>query len=141
MSKVLIIRKPDATIHQVPMANKAFLKAFNNRLPGGQKWSFEEMSEEEAAKLPFIDPEYVTAGEAVTKLKSLEGTLSEKDKMIAELEARLATLSAPAETAVQKIDRIDAATSQDEVTSILGDDGRKTVQDAAAKKIASFQVQ
>jgi hypothetical protein len=142
MAKVLIIRKPDRTIHQVPIANKAILMSFNNRLPAGLKWSFEEMDEEAAKKLPFIDPHYVTAAEAVTKVKQLEAETSEKDTRIAELEAMLANLNnanlKPAETAVDVIAKINAATSTEEVKTILGSDDRKTVLDAAAKKIGTF---
>jgi hypothetical protein len=90
MSKVLVVRKPDKTIHKVPLANKATLMAFNNRLPDAEKWKFEEMEEAEADKLPFIDESYVTAAEAQDKAKELEATVYEKDAKIAELEALLA---------------------------------------------------
>lgn len=90
MSKVLVIRKPDATIHKVSIANKASLMAHSNRLPEGQKWKFEEMDESEAEKLPFIDDSYVSAGEAQVKLKAMESEAADKDAKIKELEAMLA---------------------------------------------------
>lgn len=93
MAKVLVIRKPDRTIHTVGISNKATLMAYNNRLPVGQRWVFEEMDEKEAAKLPAIDPNYVTAGEATTKLKESEAKISEKDSRIAELEKMLEALN------------------------------------------------
>lgn len=142
MSKVLVIRKTDKTIHKVPLQNKSALMSYNNRLPDGKKWKFEEMEEEEADKLPFIDESYVTAGEAQVKVKALESESAEKDARIKELEAKLALMNSasPLETAVQKIERINAAESAGAVAEILGDDDRKTVQDAATKKMASFQV-
>lgn len=117
--------------------------AYNNRLPKGEKWNFEEMDEEEAAKLPFIDPAYVTAGEAQVKVKDLEGQVSEKDQKIAELEAMLAAINSGSgksvtETAVDVIAKIKAATTADEVRSIVGTDTRKTVTDAAEAKLTTF---
>jgi hypothetical protein len=103
MAKVLVIRKTDKTIHKVNMQNKATLQAFNNRLPAGQKWTFEEMEEEEADKLPFIDDAYVTAGEAQNKVGVLTQEGEVKDARIAELEAKLAALSASAEPAAPVI--------------------------------------
>lgn len=138
MAKVLVIRKTDKTIHKVPVENKATLLAFNNRLPEGKKWIFEEMEEEEAEKLPFIDENYVTAAQAQDKAKQLEGIVTEKDARIAELEALLAAKNAPIETAEALIAKINAAQNEDEVKLIAGSDIRKTVIDAAAKKIASF---
>jgi hypothetical protein len=99
MAKVLVIRKTDKTIHKVPLANKARLLAFNNRNPEGKKWKFEEMDEDEAAKLPFIDESYVTAAEAQDKAKELEITVSEKDAKIAELEKLLAEKNTETEKA------------------------------------------
>lgn len=133
MAKVLVVRKPDRTIHQIPMSNKAKVLGYNNRLARRDQWQIEEMDEEEAAKLPFFDTNYVSPAEAQSKIK-------EKDDKIKELEAKLALLNAnqPAETATDKIARINAAESAEAVTAILGNDDRKTVKDAADKMIASF---
>ncbi len=149
MSKILVIRKPDRTIHKVPLQNKATLMAFSNKLPDGQKWTFEEMDEKEAEKLPFIDPAFVSAANAQSKLKELEGQSAEKDAKIKELEAQLAAMKGgnngagdktadKPEKAEAKIERINAAATAEEVAEILGDDARKSVMDAAAKKTASF---
>jgi hypothetical protein len=143
MAKVLVIRKTDKTVHVVPMTNKATLMSYNNRLPETEKWKFEEMDEDEAAKLPFIDESYVTAAEAQDKVQELATVVSEKDAKILELEAQLAALNAgavnAAETAVSKIAKINAAETAEEVATILGDDVRVTVVEAATKKTASFQ--
>ena len=138
MAKLLVIRKPDKTIHKIPMSNKAAAMAFSNKLPAGLKWKFEEMEEEDALKLPFLDTKYITASDAQSVVKEKDQLISDKDKQIAELEAKIAALSAGSETATQKIDRINAADSADTVKEILGADDRKTVIDAAAKKTASF---
>lgn len=147
MAKVLVIRKPDRTIHQAQLKTKATLMAYNNRLPEGKKWTFEEMEQEEADKLPFIDPDFVSPLDAKAKL-------SEKDAQIAELMAKLDALSngssegnqdttlppqlTPALTAEAVILKINAAESEDEVKALILLDTRKTVIDAANKKIASF---
>jgi hypothetical protein len=96
MAKVLIIRKTDKSIHQVPVVNKAALIAYSNRSKLG--WKFEEMDEEEAAELPFIDLEYVTPSEAQSKLPE---TLKENEDLkakLAELESKLAAQSVPVVT-------------------------------------------
>jgi len=136
MAKVLVVRKPDRSIHQIPISNKAKIMGYNNRLPTRDQWQIEEMDEEKAKKLPFIDSSYVTASEA-------QGKLAEKDDKIKELEAKLAALNAnqAPETATDKIARINAATDAESVTAILGTDDRKTVKDAAEKMIASFTQQ
>jgi len=102
MAQILVVRKPDKTIHKVPLNNKAALMGYSNRLPSGQKWKFEEMEEEEAEKLPFIDESYVTAAEAQDKAKELEITVSKKDAKIAELEALLASKNPTAAEAQNK---------------------------------------
>lgn len=146
MGKVLVVRKADKTVHRVPLANKPALMAMNNTAPAGQKWSFEEMDEEEAKKLPFIDENYVTGAEAVKKLEEVSKESDAKDEIIRQLKEELAgksgTISVPKqgqddlETVISKI---NAAKSEDEVKTILGTDDRKEVKDAAKKKIASFK--
>ncbi|MEO9145087.1 MAG: hypothetical protein ABI237_05970 [Ginsengibacter sp.] len=111
MATVLVVRKPDRTIHKVPIENKAKIMGYNNRLPRRDQWNIEEMDEEEADKLPFHDANYVTSGDAQTKIK-------QKDDQIKELEARLALLTAGDNTA-------EKPTSN------------KTVKDAADKTAAS----
>jgi hypothetical protein len=138
MAKVLVIRKTDKTIHKVALANKSRLMAFNNRQPEGKKWSFEEMEEAEAEKLPFIDENYVTAAEAQDKAKELEIAVTEKDAKIAELEAMLAAKNAPQEKAELVIEKISKAVNEKEVSEIVGEDTRKTVLTAATEKIASL---
>lgn len=84
MAKVLVIRKTDRTIHKVPMANKIALQAYNNRQPAALKWTFEEMDEEQAAKLPFFDTDYVTPADAQGKVKEVT---AEKDAALEQLRA------------------------------------------------------
>ncbi len=149
MSKVLVIRKPDRTIHAVPLSNKPRLLAHNRNLPDNLKWTFEEMDEEEAAKLPFIDESFVTAAQAILKVKDLEGTLADRqaalDSKNEELEsaneklAELQKLLADTSSAKDKIALIKAAKSKEEVTTLLGDDIRTTVVAAANDMIASFE--
>ncbi len=143
MVKVLVIRKTDKTIHKVAIENKATLMAFSNRLPAGQQWKFEEMEEEEAEKLPFIDDSYVTAAEAQDKAKVLEVAVSEKDAKIAELEALLAAKNTtPVQLKAEEvIEKITKATTVDEVKILLGDDVRVTVKKAADAKIAELEAQ
>ena len=146
--KVLVIRKTDKTVHQVPLSNKARLLAYNKNLPDDKKWTFEEMEEEEAKKLPYIDESYVTAAEAVAKVKNLEGTLADKqaalDSKNEELESANAKLLelqkqlSETSSAKDKIALIKAAKSKEEVTTILGEDTRTTVVNAANDMIESF---
>jgi len=93
MGKVLVIRKPDRTIHKVPIANKAVLMNLNNKKEEGKKWKIEEMDEEEADKLPFIDENYISPTQAVDKVKEQDLVIADKDNKIAELEAKLAMLN------------------------------------------------
>lgn len=141
MGKILVVRRPDKTIHQVAITNKAYLMAHSNRLPAAQQFTFEEMDEDEAKDLPTIDINYVTQENAKNKLEELDIVSSEKDAKIAELEKMIAELNAGknlTENAVDVIARINAATSAKEVKEIAGADGRKTVIDAAMKMIGSF---
>ncbi len=95
MGVVLVIRKPDRTIHKVALENKAALMSFSSRLPAGQKWKFEEMDEKDAAKLPFIDPDYVSAADAQDKL-------TESQREVALLKNQLAdALKKAADTAAK----------------------------------------
>jgi len=93
MAKVLIVRKPDRTIHQMPLANKAVIMGYSNRLPAAQQYKFEEMDEKEAAKLPYIDTNFVTAADASDKIKAKDKELAQKDAKLKELEEKLAAMS------------------------------------------------
>ncbi len=90
MSKILVVRKSDKTVHRVTLDNKALLMNYSNNLPAGEQWKFEEMDEAAANKLEAIDESYVTAAEAQMKAKDLQKDLTAKDAMIAELQAQLA---------------------------------------------------
>lgn len=98
MSKILVVRKPDQTIHQIPLENKAALMAFNNRLPVGLRWKLEEMDEKDAAKLPYYDKDYVTAENASKKIEAKDKELAAKDAKLKELEDKLAALTAAQES-------------------------------------------
>lgn len=92
MAKVLVVRKPDRTVHVVPISNKALLMGLNHRLPVTHKMKFEEMEEKEALKLPFFDENFVSPAQAQEKVKEMQGELNEKDSTIAELQAKLTAL-------------------------------------------------
>ncbi len=146
MAKVLVIRKTDKTIHVVPMLNKAFVHSFNNRQSAEKKWKIEEMEEEEAANLPFVDETYITASEAQDKVKQLESSNSDKDKRIAELEAMLAANDNSGKanqgsiTAADLIAKIATIESIDELNAIIGGgETRVTVLTAINKRIAELE--
>ena len=138
MAKVLVIRKTDKTIHRVPVQNKAALMAHNNRSKLG--WKFEEMDEEEANNLPFIDPNYVTAAEAVKKVDVLEKANAEKDNQIKELQEKLQALqnsgnsASDQATAAEKIEQIKSAQSVEAVDVLLINETRSTVLAAGEKR-------
>ncbi len=151
MAKVLVIRKQDKTIHISPIENKASLLAYNNKQSEGTKWKIEEMDEDEAAELPYIDESYVSAAEAVSKSKALtalvnqkDEALSQKDQLIAEMEAKIAALTSngadttKTDTAIELIEKINNAATEVEVNELLGTDERKTVIAAAEKRIAAL---
>lgn len=150
MGKVLVVRKPDRTVHVVPLNNKALLMGMNHRLPATHKMKFEEMEEKDALKLPFIDENYVSPLKAQEKVKEMEGELNEKDSRIAELEARLAALQSqqtktpdePAKTltAVELIEAIGKAATVEEAKSFLTEkEKRVTVLEAVAKRVAELE--
>lgn len=150
--KALVVRKPDRTVHVVPLGNKSYLQAQNNRLPADKRLRFEEMDEEEALKLPFFDENYISPSAAQDKLKVVENDLLEKDTRIAELEAKLAEMeqrqAKGAEntqkqggtiTAVELIDQIGKEENVDVVKALLDGETRKTVIDAANKRISELE--
>lgn len=145
-NKLLKITKSDKTVHVVPIVNKAFYQAYNKRQKPGKKWKIEEINEEDAKNIPFIDESFVTPMEAAQKLEDATKAISDKDARIAELEALLAQKNggeekAPDLKAAEKVELIKAATSVDQVKEIAGTDTRKSVIDAAAKRIAELEAQ
>lgn len=160
-NKVLVVTKPDGTTHVMPLSNKARLQSHNSRLPVGQKWKLEEMDEEQAKEIPFIRKDVVNPGNA-------QAIISEKDKEIEELKRKLSALQGGAgtgtgttadpgadngtngtpggqsgqgekpATALEAIAKINAAETKEQVEALIENEDRKTVLDAAAKKIASF---
>lgn len=145
MAKVLKITKSDKTVHVVPLTNKAFYEAYNRRQKGDKKWKLEEIDEEDAKNMKFIDETHVTPVEATKKLE-------EKDAEIAALKAQLEALAgagadtgangaAPQKKANEVIELIAAATSEEQVNTLIAGDTRKTVIDAADKKIAALKAQ
>lgn len=156
---VLVIRKPDRTIHKVPIENKGVLMSMMMHMDPEKKWGIEEMAYDKAMKLPFIDENYVTAGEATELLNEKDQQIAElmaqleakngnghiaipvedeRDKKIRELMEELEKKNQPIETAEAKIKRIAAAANSLTVLEILGDDTRVTVKTAADKKIAAL---
>lgn len=149
MGKVLVVSKTDRTRHVVPLDNKAILMGMNHRLPATHKMKLEVMEEEEALKLPFIDPNYISPAHAQDKLKEVEGELQEKDSQIAELEAKLAALLAqqsatktdPAKplTAPEAIEAIGKTETVEAAKAFLENESRVTVVAAATKRIAELE--
>ena len=141
MAKLLKVTKPDKTIHTMPLDNKAFYLAYNNRLPVEQRWTIEEIDEEEAIDHPFIDESFVTPLEGAQKANELQKVVVDKDKEIEELKKQLAekqTPAAPKFSADQAIALIGVAKSADQVNELIKDDTRVTVKAAADAKIAEL---
>lgn len=158
-NKVLVVTKPDGTTHIMPVANKASLMSYNSQLKNpAEKWKFEEMDEEEAQKLPYKRTDFVSPVNAQAKL-------AEKDAEIARLKALLdekkgattedtgaaynatdggapfippASGNAEKATALEMIELINKAESEDAIQALIENESRKTVLEAAAKKKASF---
>lgn len=137
--QVLKITKPDKTVHVVPINNKTFYLAHNNRLPAEKKWKIEEINEEDAKGLKFIDESFVTPLEAVKKVEDQAKTILEKDGKIAELEAELSAKKAgklPADLVITLL----ATATKEQIEVLTKDDERKTVKEAAAKRLAELDV-
>lgn len=163
--KILVVRKPDRTIHKVPITNKAVLMNYNNRRPLEKQWTFEEMTAEEAEKLPFIDESYVTAADAQEKLKQTEALLtdkdhkiaqlekmlaenpqadallSDKDQKIADLEKQLSNKPAPASdaTAAELIEKVGKTKTPEDAKAFLIGETRITVINAVIKKLGELE--
>lgn len=131
MATVLKITKPDRSIHIVPLANKAATLRYNNRLPAELKWKIEEIDQEEADKLPGFDKDYIPMREAQSKLPQLEKLVSEKDRKIAELMAKLEEYESKAE----EDDNYDEA-QEDEDSDILGESNEDEQPKQEVKKSA-----
>lgn len=137
MLKVLKITKPDKSIHVAPLGVKSRLQAHNSRLPASQKWKIEEIDEDEAKKLPFRDENYVSGAEAQIKVSELQKAAADKDTKIAELESELAAKKAgklPAELVISLI----VTASKEQIEQLIKDDERKTVKEAAEKRLAEL---
>ncbi len=95
MAKMLVVRKPDRTIHQITLANKAVLMGVSNHLPLAQQYKFEEIDEEELKKLklPYLDANYVSGADARDKIKEKDKELADKDKLIKQMEEKLAAMT------------------------------------------------
>lgn len=136
--KVLKITKPDKTVHVVPKDNLAFYQGYNNRQPEGSKWKIDEIEEEEAKNLPFIDPNHLTGAEAQSKVADLTKVAEEKDAEIEALKAELAAKKSgklPADVAISLI----ATATEEQIAVLIKDEERKTVKDAAEKRLAELK--
>jgi len=125
MATVLKITKPDRSIHIVPLANKAATLRYNNRLPAELKWKIEEIDEKEADKLPGFDKDYIPMSEAQSKLPQLEKLVSEKDRKIAELLAKLEEHEAKAGSSDEDSDDDE---QEDEDNDIIGSESNEEGQ-------------
>lgn len=131
MATVLKITKPDRSIHIVPLANKAATLRYNNRLPAELKWKIEEIDQKEADKLPGFDKDYIPMREAQSKLPQLEKLVSEKDRKIAELMAKLEEHESKAEE-----DDNDDEAQEDEDSEILSESNEDEQPKPEVKKAA-----
>jgi len=154
---VLVIRKPDATIHVVELANAAALQQYNNKLRPDQKWKFETMDRTKAAALPHIDPDFVTPAQALQKIDKLNADNTAKDEEIEKLRNQLAALTAGngsgsaassgnasqaakvyTLTVPKTVELIKKAKDDAAVDAIVGEDDRAGVLNAAKKQKESF---
>ncbi|MEX6689221.1 hypothetical protein QTN47_17055 [Danxiaibacter flavus] len=140
MADVLKITKQDKTVHVLPVSNKAFWLGYNKRMPTDRKVKIEVIDEEEAKGLPFYDKSHVSASDALAKLDILEKEGKQKDELIEKLQAQLAASNktAPTASATDMIEKIKAATNADEIRLLMEGEERKTVTDAANKRIAEL---
>jgi hypothetical protein len=203
--KLLKITKPDKTVHVVPLMNKPFYEAQNNRWRLIARpellWKLEEISESEAKDLPFYDEDHITGAEAVQKNAELQKKNADQAAMIEQLQKQLGQITANQAqankvqsdasrasnemsrvpqnaqdnalsrgevdsrtvgqdttsdhsaspdrsgqkdeeadlTAPEVIEKIKSATTVGEVRKLVKGDERKTVQDAAEKKITDLK--
>jgi hypothetical protein len=159
MAKILKVTKDDQTVHFVDLSNKKALQHQSNLRGKGREWKFEEVDESEAAKFKgYKDNNHVPGNHNAVSAD----VVAEKDAEIARLKKLLeATQSKPANTALNEnanttasgtaqsgslsvnatdaIVHIAALQTVDEVNAYLtAEDNRKTVKDAAEKRIAEL---
>jgi hypothetical protein len=128
--KLLKITKPDKTVHVVPLTNKPFYEAQNNRWRLIARpellWKLEEISESEAKDLPFYDEDHITGAEAVQKNAELQKKNADQAALIEKLQRQLGqtqgTTSDNAARASNEMSRVpqnaqDNALSRGEVDS------------------------
>lgn len=156
MSNVLVVTKPDGSTHTVALHLKSAYQAKNRFLKPHQQFKLEEMSQEEAEKLPF-KVDFVN--------ESAKSIISEKDAKIAELQAKLDALNkggvadikgAAGENAsetgtagdIEKsiqvnanvaIKAIEVMTAAGDVTAYCDGESRATVLAAAEKQIEKIK--
>lgn len=165
MAKVLKITKPDKTVHVIPFTNQTFYKTYNNRVPSSMQVKVEEIDESEAKHLEYIDENYITGIEAAEKLSEKDKEIAELRVLLEQANASIKvshetgtkqtvapnlnhkdafhtpapTPDLAGKTAVEVIALIDAAATAEQVNNLSKGDERKTVQDAAAKKLEAFK--
>lgn len=112
MAKILVVTKPDKTVHRMPLANKAGIMQYNNRVKLADRWNIQEMDEEEANALPFVNVDFVADEGAAAKIKAKENELAEKDAQLKALEAKLAELEKATATDAEKAAAKEAAKAE-----------------------------
>ncbi|HRH60147.1 MAG TPA: hypothetical protein PL045_06225 [Chitinophagaceae bacterium] len=137
MSKVLVVTDYSGVLHITPLGNKPYYERQNNKNKS-RAFLFREMEEKEAidfvAKNKGTDPDYV-------RPQDLQKVLNNKDSEIESLKAKLAALeasSAQPPSANELVTKINASDSVDEIKKLAEGDTRKTVIDAAEKRITAL---
>lgn len=151
MSKVLVVTKPDGSTHTVALHLKSAYQAKNRFLKPHQQFKLEEMSQEEADKLPF---------KVAFVNESAKSIISEKDAEIAKLKEKLEALNkgGQSEKAIEgeagtagdieksiqvnanvAIKAIEAMTAAGDVTAYCDGESRATVLAAAEKQIEKIK--
>lgn len=143
--KVLVVTDYSGNLHITPVGNKAYYQS-RNKLVKTKQYKFrEDMTETEAEE--FIktnngkDPGFVN-------VSKVDQVLAEKDNEIAELRKLLAeknegngsndNTTVVKQTAKEVIALIETATDAEAVNKLIEGEERKSVLDAATKKLASF---
>jgi hypothetical protein len=96
MANVLKITDNKGTNHIVPLAVKSFWLSFNNRMKPENKVTITEISEAEAADVPFKDPSWVNPVTAQAKLGDLQKLAEDQNAKIEELMKQIAAFQTPA---------------------------------------------
>jgi hypothetical protein len=147
-NKVLIVTDFTGNLHIVPIGNKAYYQA-RNQVNKNLQYKFKEgLTEEEALNFVKenngIDPTFTTPATAsdviANKDKQLADKVSENEQLKKQLEELQAKLDNSNKlTAADVIIKITEAKSEEEVNTLIVGETRKTVLDAAAKKIAELK--